>query len=156
MQLQMEALQGLVKSSQRREEERARRSIGGEGKLTKLAESDDIESYLTMLERMMQIGRVEEGEWILRPSPIPDRKGPKGACGHEQRRCNELWQGEGGYTAPLRYVIVSVMVRFFQMILLYIVMTGHPVVEVYSLQLNHMFIALVSRHHLTLRLFLSK
>jgi len=32
-------------------------------------------------------------------SPIPDRKGPTGTRGHEQRQCDELWQGEGGYCA---------------------------------------------------------
>ena len=72
MQQQVEALRGLVESSQGhpREEVTTRRPAAGEQvKPAKLTDADDIEAYLTTFERMMQMAGVEEETWAIRLAP---------------------------------------------------------------------------------------
>ena len=53
-----------------REDERARRGQNQDQlKLTKLSESEDIESYITTFERMMQVHAEEEARWAFRLAP---------------------------------------------------------------------------------------
>ena len=101
MQLQMEALRDLVERSQQQEEEQARRGNGGEVKLTRLGESDDIEAYLTTFERLMQVGRIDEGEWVLRLAPQLMGKAQQAHVAMSS--ADGLRQGEGSYTVPMRY-----------------------------------------------------
>ena len=69
MQGQMEAMRGWLERSMAREEERLGRATQDQLKLTKLLESEDIESYLTTFERMMQVYHVDEERWAFKLAP---------------------------------------------------------------------------------------
>ena len=66
MQGQMEAMQGWLERSMAREEERLGRAMQDQLKLTKLLESEDIESYLMTFEKMMQVYHVDEERWAFK------------------------------------------------------------------------------------------
>ena len=70
MQEQMETMRTWMERSISRENERARRAHNQDQlKLTKLMESENIESYLMIFERMMQVHAVEEARWAFRLAP---------------------------------------------------------------------------------------
>ena len=64
---QMRLLQEMVESSQRRAEAPAR-SFGENDKvkLSKFSEADDVEAYLTTLERMMVVYEVDRARWVYK------------------------------------------------------------------------------------------
>ena len=66
MQLQVEALRGLV---QERSQETRRPAATEHVKPAKLTETDDIEAYLTTFERLMQVAGAEEDTWAVRLAP---------------------------------------------------------------------------------------
>ena len=69
MQRQVEALERLVTESSRREPA-AHHGLGaGQPKLTKLAEDDDIEAYLTTFERLMAVFEVDRARWSYMLAP---------------------------------------------------------------------------------------
>ena len=64
---QMEMMQNLVEKGQRNE---GVNRVGGEQiKLTKLSESDYVEAYLTIFERIMEAYRVEKSKWAYLLAP---------------------------------------------------------------------------------------
>ena len=70
MQEQMEKMRTWMERNMSREDERARRAQNQDQlKLTKLSESEDIESYIATFERMMQVHAVEEARWAFRLAP---------------------------------------------------------------------------------------
>ena len=69
MQQQVEMLQGLVER-ERRGDESTRGATGAEPvKLTKLAEGDDIEAYLTTFERVMHVAHIDDSTWAVSLAP---------------------------------------------------------------------------------------
>ena len=70
-------MQNWMERSMARKDERARRSqTQGELRLTKLTETEDIESYLTTFEGMMEVHGIEEDRWAFRLAPQPSPAQP--------------------------------------------------------------------------------
>ena len=72
-------------------------------KLTRLGESDDIEAYLTTFERLMQVGRIDEGEWVLRLAPQLTGKAQQAHAAMSSADSMDYAKVLGSYTAPIRY-----------------------------------------------------
>ena len=68
MQEQLTMVRGWMERSQARDEHLGR-AIQDPLKLTKLTETEDIESYLTTFERMMQVYHVDEERWAFKLAP---------------------------------------------------------------------------------------
>ena len=67
---QMELMRDLVEKGRSGTEGSTRTQAGGEQpRLTKLADTDDIEAYLTTFERMMEVYAVEKARWAFLLAP---------------------------------------------------------------------------------------
>ena len=73
MEAQLQAIQGLVEGSRRREAELSGEQSGAESnklKLMKLMELEDIEAFLTTFERMIVVYSVDEECWAYQLAPL--------------------------------------------------------------------------------------
>lgn len=86
MQRQVEALERLVVEPGRREPAGHDGLGAGQPKLTKLADSDDIEAYLTTFERLMAVCGVDRARWSYMLAPQLTGKAQKAfaAMGDDQ------------------------------------------------------------------------
>ena len=89
MELQLEMMRSLMERSQVREDDFTRRAKGVQDqlKLTKLADSEDIEAYLTTFERLMQVYERAMGYFA---GSTTHWKCTEGLCSFESRGCNEV------------------------------------------------------------------
>ena len=71
MEEQLDMMRRLVKGTTRREGDHSTGSSEGRDKLvlSKFAEGDDIEAYLTTFERMMTVYSVNESRWAIKLAP---------------------------------------------------------------------------------------
>ena len=105
MQLQMDALRGMMERNVRAEEERDRQRVGaaaGVGeqiKLTRLTETDDVEAYLTTFERLMTIGGIRPDSWALRLAPQLTGKSQQA---YAAMTTADSVEGQGGDLAQVR------------------------------------------------------
>ena len=100
---QMEMLQAMVEAGTRRDAAPGRAS-DDKVKLSKLAECDDIEAYLTTFERMMAAYEIPEGRWSFKLAPMLTGKAQQAYAAMEPARTAEYAQIK---TAILRRYDIS-------------------------------------------------
>ena len=100
----METMQTWVERSISRENERTQRAQNQDQlKLTKLTESEDIESYLVTFKRMMQVHAVEEAVWAFRFAPqLTPTKSQECPTRFRSHHCPPQYEGSQGKSVAMK------------------------------------------------------